>query len=123
MLATLFEEGIILLSQCHVTHLCPLIQHPCKYQSLRNPHSFWIYRAEGNLRVKGHWAKVKGHIAMIPPRDTPLSPNTSSLQIPIQNLHSFRRYRAGREFQGQRSLGQGQRSQCNHTTHHDFNQP
>jgi hypothetical protein len=48
--------------------------------------------------VKDQWAKVKGHITTIPPCNTPLSLNTSSLQIPIQILHSFRRYRAEGNF-------------------------
>jgi hypothetical protein len=52
---------------------------------------------------------MQGHITTIPPHDTPLNPNsnTSSLQIPIQNLHSFRILKSGWEFHCQMSLGQG----------------
>jgi hypothetical protein len=64
-----------------------------KYQSKSCMHSG---DTEGNFRVKGHLAKVKGHSTTMPPSDTLLSPNTSSLQI--QNLHSFRRYRTDGKF-------------------------
>jgi hypothetical protein len=46
----------------------------------------------GGTKRKGINFMVKGHITMIPVHDTPLLPNTSSLKIPIENLHSFRRY-------------------------------
>jgi hypothetical protein len=47
---------------------------------------------------QGHWVKVKGHIDTKHLQDTPLSPDTSSQQISIKNLHSFRRYRAEGNF-------------------------
>jgi hypothetical protein len=67
---------------------------------LQIPKSAFIQdiQSRKELQVQGHWAKVKGHTATIPPCDTPLSPNTSSLQISNQNLHSFRRYRVEGNF-------------------------
>jgi hypothetical protein len=47
----------------------------------RNSH-FWLAYTVKELKVTS------------PQYDTALSPNVSSLQKPIQNLHSFRRYRA-----------------------------
>jgi hypothetical protein len=64
---------------------------------------------------------MQGNITTIPPRDTLFSPNTSSLQIPIQNLHSFRTYTADENFRVKCHYAKSQRWQCHDSTNwHTF---
>ena len=68
---------------------------------IQNGQQFRWYTAERkytDFSYLGHWVKVKGHIGMILPRDTPLFPSWSFLKISIQNLQRFMRNEAEGNF-------------------------
>jgi hypothetical protein len=86
------------------TNLLPLSPDTSSQQiSTKNLHSFRRYRAEGNLGFKvtgsrsqdqGHRIKVNSHIDTILSRNTPLSTDTSPMQISRKNLAALKSYRA-----------------------------
>jgi hypothetical protein len=93
-------------------HLCPKYIIPAN----TNPKSSFVQEIKSGreFQVHGHCAKVKGHNATIPPHNTPLCPNTSANTNPKSAF--VKEIQSGRGLQGQRLLGQGQRSQRQDST-------
>jgi hypothetical protein len=94
-----------------MTHRHPQIHH------LKFPSEICIH--SGGTQWKGiSGSKVTGKRSkVIVPRDTPLSPNTPALQIPIRHLLSFRRYRAERNLRVNSHYAKVKTPWFHHTTH------